>query len=94
MAYEIPPDVARLIQDWIVRGGYESQDEVLRDALRALEEMSYIRPEPIAGHITSVEQLRSEIAQGLEQLDRGEGRDSEVVLSEVLRGLERPPIGR
>ena len=38
MTYQFPPDVDRLIRDQIASGQYGSEDEVLRDALKALAE--------------------------------------------------------
>jgi putative addiction module CopG family antidote len=37
MSYEFPPDVEELLQQQLSAGSYGSADEVLRDALRALE---------------------------------------------------------
>ncbi len=47
MAYQFPPDVEQLVRDRMAHGGYTSQDEVLRDALRALEEITFFRPIPM-----------------------------------------------
>jgi plasmid stabilization system protein ParE/Arc/MetJ-type ribon-helix-helix transcriptional regulator len=90
MAYQFPPDVERLVKDRMARGGYTSEDEVLRDALHALEEISYFRPDSNAGRITSFEALRREVRDGLEQLDLGQGRDADEVFEELLRDLPRP----
>jgi len=46
-----PPDLERLVKHRMARGGYQSEDEVLRDALRALEEIAFFRPDPDAGRI-------------------------------------------
>ena len=35
--YEFPPDVRLLVDASMVRGGYQSEDDVLRHALRALQ---------------------------------------------------------
>ena len=35
MAYQFPPDVAKLVRDHMATGGYASVDEVLREALQA-----------------------------------------------------------
>ncbi len=93
MAYQFSPDVERLVKDRMTRDGYTSEDEVLRDALRALEEISYFRPDPNAGRISSFEALRHEVSRGLEELDRGEGRDSEEAFAELLRDLPNPDQG-
>jgi putative addiction module CopG family antidote len=36
MSYALPPDVQQLVATQLATGGYRSEDEVLRDALRAL----------------------------------------------------------
>lgn len=36
MAYPFPADVKQLVADRMESGGYQSEDELLRDALRAL----------------------------------------------------------
>jgi hypothetical protein len=37
-----------------------------------------------------VEQLRWELSRGVDQLDLGEGRDSEEVFAELLKDLPEP----
>jgi Arc/MetJ-type ribon-helix-helix transcriptional regulator len=93
MAYAFPPDVAQLVNDRMALGGYSSEDDVLRDALRALEEISYFRPESNASRMTSAEELRHEVRRGIEQLDRGEGRDADEVFDALLRDLPGPEKG-
>lgn len=36
MGYQLPPDLQQLVADRIATGEYQSEDEVLRDALQAL----------------------------------------------------------
>ncbi len=36
VAYQFPPDVGKLVQEHMASGQYASQDELLRDAMRAL----------------------------------------------------------
>jgi antitoxin ParD1/3/4 len=38
MAYQFPPDVEKLLQEQMAVGDYRSEDDVLRDALKALYE--------------------------------------------------------
>jgi Arc/MetJ-type ribon-helix-helix transcriptional regulator len=45
MAYQFPPDVEKLLRDHMASGGYASEDEVLRDALRTLGEFVHSREE-------------------------------------------------
>lgn len=39
MAYQFPPDVEKLIKRHIESGAYSSEDEVLRDAMGALDQL-------------------------------------------------------
>jgi len=43
MAYQFPADVERLIKERMALGVYTSEDEVLRDALGALEQLEQER---------------------------------------------------
>ena len=36
MAYQFPPNIGRLVQEQMASGAYESEDDLLADALRAL----------------------------------------------------------
>ena len=38
MSYSFPPDVQQMVESHISSGHYQNEDEVLRDALRALTE--------------------------------------------------------
>jgi Arc/MetJ-type ribon-helix-helix transcriptional regulator len=37
MAYQFPPDVEKLVKQQMITGAYQSEDDLLRDALHALE---------------------------------------------------------
>jgi len=39
MTYRFPPDVAKLIEHHLASGAYASEDEVLRDAMGALDQL-------------------------------------------------------
>jgi Arc/MetJ-type ribon-helix-helix transcriptional regulator len=39
MTYQLPPDVEQLIKERIATGHYMSEDDVLRDAMVALEQL-------------------------------------------------------
>jgi putative addiction module CopG family antidote len=47
MPYAFPPDLQRLVEAWLASGRYSTEDEVLRNALRALaaeaEDLSAVR---------------------------------------------------
>lgn len=89
MVYQFPEDVEKLVKDHMIQGGYSSQDDVLRDALRALDEIAFYRiePDPNTKRIQSIEELRAELMRGAEQLDRGESRDMEEVFADLLKDL-------
>lgn len=38
MVYEFPPDLAKAVREQMAAGEYSSEDDLLRDALQALEE--------------------------------------------------------
>ncbi len=67
MAYKFPPDVEQLIRAQMAAGVFSTEDDLLRAALRALDDEQRATidedPEVVAG-----------IGRGLEQLQRGLGR--------------------
>jgi len=87
MTYQFPPDLDKLVKAQLAFGGYKSEDDVLRDALKALEEIVYFRPNPNARAINSRDDLRHEVQRGLDELERGEGLDAEQVFDELLSDL-------
>ncbi len=52
MTYPFPPDLGRKVQEWMSAGGYGSEDELLLDAMIALEDVA-----------KREEELRSEVQQ-------------------------------
>ncbi len=64
----LTPDLEQLVQDKVQSGLYLTPEEVVREALRLLEERDRLL------HIQR-EELRKQIALGLQQADRGELRD-------------------
>ena len=42
MAYQFPPDVEELIKRQIAVGAYDSEDDLIRDALKALDEQNAV----------------------------------------------------
>ena len=57
---QLPPDLDQQVKQYIASGHYQSEADVLRDALRALAEERSVR---------------DDIRQGLEDLDAGRGRE-------------------
>lgn len=56
MSYGLPPDVEQMVKDQIASGQYDSEDDVLRDALRSLTEEQE--------HLAAVEQAIVELKAG------------------------------
>lgn len=64
------------VADLLKSGYYQTQSEVLREGLRLLKEREDLRK-------FRLEQLRSEIAIGIEQADRGEFVDASDVFAQI-----------
>ena len=65
MNVSLTPALEKLIQEKVKTGLYNSASEVIREALRLLEEQDRLRR-------MKLEDLRKEIAVGINQADRGE----------------------
>lgn len=76
MNVSLTPELEELINQKVSSGLYHSASEVIREALRLLKEQDELRQ-------FRLEQLRKEIAIGLEQLDRGEGVPAKVVFEKL-----------
>jgi antitoxin ParD1/3/4 len=61
----LPPDLFAFVQDKVSSGSYETENEVIREALRLLRERDQMRELRLAA-------LRSEIQVGLEESARGQ----------------------
>lgn len=68
MNVSLTPELEKLVADKVAAGMYASASEVIRDALRLLEERDVLRQ-------AKLEALKKEIQKGIEQLDRGEATD-------------------
>jgi antitoxin ParD1/3/4 len=66
MNVSLTPELEKLITQKVRSGRYTSASEVIREALRLLEEQEQLRQKQLAA-------LQEKIDRGLEQLDRGEG---------------------
>lgn len=78
MNVNLTPELEKLVRDKVKSGQYESAVDVVRDALRFLEERDQVRQ-------VQTRELRKKIDKGLESLERGEGVDGE----EFFDALER-----
>lgn len=70
MNVSLTPELEALVQEKVKSGRYHSASEVVREALRLLEEQDQLRA-------VRLEEVRTKIAKGLASLDRGEGIDGE-----------------
>ena len=80
MNVSLTPELEQLIHDRVNSGRYHSASEVVREALRLLEERDELRQLRLA-------ELRKKVAAGLESLDRGEGLDGEAAFDELDAGI-------
>jgi antitoxin ParD1/3/4 len=83
MNLELDPELDRTIDELVAGGGYDSRQEVVREAVELLKSREVLRLE-------SLERLRREVRIGIEQIDRGEVFDAEEVFDELLKGLPDP----
>jgi antitoxin ParD1/3/4 len=78
MNVSLTPELEKLVQEKVKTGRYNSASEVVREALRLLEEQDQLRA-------LRLEEVRKKIAEGLEALDRGEGMDGEEAIEQLRK---------
>ena len=66
MNVSLTPDLAKFVAKKVKGGKYQTASEVVREALRLLEEREVERK-------AKLEALRADLQIGLDELDRGEG---------------------
>jgi antitoxin ParD1/3/4 len=66
MNVSLTPELERLVAEKVQSGRYTSASEVIREALRLLEEQDRLKQ-------TRLSAVRQKIARGLKQLDEGQG---------------------
>ena len=81
MNVSLTPELEKLVQAKVRTGRYNSASEVVREALRLLEQHDSLR----AIHLR---ELRSRIDEGLTSLDRGKGAEGEKFMQEMLNDLD------
>jgi antitoxin ParD1/3/4 len=77
----LTPELEKLIQEKVASGLYNNQSEVVREGLRLLAEQDRLRE-------AHLERLRTALAIGLEQADRGELLDGPTVVQELRSFLQ------
>jgi len=78
MAYQFPPDVQKLLRDHMATGGYPSEDDVLRDALKVLGEFVNSRDEIDEEYRQTVAAVR----EGLADAEAGRMRPLRTIIDE------------
>jgi antitoxin ParD1/3/4 len=81
MNIHLMPELERLVQSKVQTGRYNSASEVVREALRLMEERDQI----VA---LRKEEIRKKISQGLKSLRLGKGVDGEAVFERIEAELE------
>ena len=74
MAIQLPPDIEARIQQRVAEGHFPDAGEVVREAMRLLDEQE-----------RQLEELRAKLQVGLDQLDRGEYAVFTPELVEAMR---------
>jgi antitoxin ParD1/3/4 len=82
MNVSLTPELERLVQEKVKSGRYLSASEVVREGLRLLEERDRLYQARLA-------ELQKEITLGVEEAERGELVDGEVVMQEIYEELRQ-----
>ena len=77
MNVSLTPELEELIQERVRSGRYTSASEVVREALRLLQDRDELRR-------LRMDELRFKVAVGLDSLDRGEGVGGDSAIDEIL----------
>lgn len=78
MNVNLGPTFDRFVEKMLETGLYQSQSEILREALRLLKEREDAKKLRLA-------ELRREIARGSEQADRGEFVDGDAIFAAIRK---------
>ncbi|MBV9085609.1 MAG: type II toxin-antitoxin system ParD family antitoxin [Acidobacteriaceae bacterium] len=82
MNISLTPELESFIQGKVQSGRYASASEVIREAVRLLEEYEATRTHQIR-------ELRERVDTGLASIARGEGADGEVFMKNLLGTLDQ-----
>ncbi|OBQ14320.1 MAG: CopG family transcriptional regulator [Anabaena sp. LE011-02] len=82
MNIQIKPELEQIIEAQIATGRYTNPEDVISKALKLLLEWD-------KGYQNWVEETREKVDVAIEQLDRGEGIDGDVVISQLRDKLRQ-----
>jgi antitoxin ParD1/3/4 len=77
----LTPELDAFLQSRVKSGRYQTTSEVVREALRLLEQQEKERE-------TGLKQLKAKLARGADQAERGELLDGEEVFEELRELIE------
>jgi antitoxin ParD1/3/4 len=80
MNVSVGPEFEEYVRSKVDSGDYASASEVVRDGLRLLREKEQLFE-------ARLQTLRGEIQKGIDQIERGEVRDGEIVMAELRAKL-------
>ena len=80
MNVSLTPELEGFVKDLAESGRYRSASEVVRAAVRLLQEHE-------AERTARLRALQHRIETGVEELERGEGRPADEVFEEILKAL-------
>ena len=80
MNVSLTPELERFVKDLADSGRYRSASEVVRAAVRLLQEHE-------AERTARLRALQRRIEIGVDELERGEGKPADEVVEEILRTL-------
>ena len=72
----LTPELEQFVQSRVASGRYQTASEVIREALRLLEEREQARE-------AALKELRMKLRRGIEQADRGELLGGDSVFEEI-----------
>lgn len=87
MNVHLTPELEKLVQKKVRSGRYNSASEVVREALRLMEQKDELRA-------IQLRELRHRIDKGLAEAARGEGADGEVFMAGLLEDLDAREAAR
>ena len=82
MNIQIKPELEQIIEAQIATGRYTNPEDVISKALKLLLEWD-------KGYQNWVEETRKKVDVAIEQLDRGEGIDGDIVISQLRDKLRQ-----
>lgn len=87
MNVSLTPKLAALVAERVRSGRYQSASEVVREALRLLEDVEEVKA-------VRLQELRKDIAAGLKELDRGRSVSFDRNLADSIKAKGRKALSR